>query len=73
MYAIEHAHRICDWQENMVSEEIPPKWMWCFEEELEIWFEEVDQQRKARFGGGESRGDENVPMMQNEMTKGRRR
>ena len=71
MMAITHAHSILGWQENMVSEEMPPKWMWHLDWELEVWFERVDKERKARFGGGgddEDTGD----MMTNDLAKGRR-
>lgn len=70
MRAIEHASQIIDWQENLPKDEMPPPWMWPFQEELEVWFEAVDQKRKdAR---PDSSGDETVPMMTNELAKGRR-
>jgi hypothetical protein len=69
--ALDHAHRVCDWQENLLSDEMPPRWMWPFEDELEIWFEAVEEQRKARYGGGDSSGDTSVPMMKNELAQGR--
>jgi hypothetical protein len=66
--AIAHAHRILGWQENLLSEEQPPQWMWPFESELELWFEEVDQKREERYGGSEgSSSGESVPMMTNEL------
>lgn len=46
--------------------------MWPFEDELESWFEEVELQRKERFGGGSSSEPTDVPMTQNELAKGRR-
>lgn len=69
--AISHAHRILDWQENLSSDEVPPSWMWPFEDELEIWFDQVEEKRSERYG---NRGDNDttVPMMSNEMAKGRR-
>lgn len=66
---MEHAHRVLSWQENLMSEEVPPPWMWPFEDELELWFEEVDRKRKERFGGdSEPEGE----MMENEYARGRR-
>lgn len=65
--------RVVDWHENLMPDEVPPPWMWPFEDELEIWFERVDEERKARYGGGGSGGDETVPLMQNELTKDRGR
>jgi hypothetical protein len=72
--AIEHAHRILDWQQNLQLEEIPPVWMWPFEEELEIWFDEVEEKRKDKYGGGGGdSSDESVPMMSNELAKDRKK
>lgn len=70
MLAIEHAHRVLDWQENLSSEEMPPRWMWPYESELEIWFDEVEDKRKQKFGGSGS--DDAVPMMTNELARGKR-
>lgn len=77
MFAIQQANRILDWHENLMGEELPPEWMWHLEHELEAWFEEVDRKRKERFGSrdDDDDGDEPkqvVPLMQNELTKGRR-
>lgn len=68
--AIEHAHRILDWQENLSHDEIPPSWMWIFEDELEIWFDDVEEKRKEKYG--DRSGDTTVPLMDNELAKGRR-
>ena len=57
MYALTHAFRILSWQENLLEEERPPEWMWPFEDELEIWFEEVDRARKEKYST-DSSGDE---------------
>lgn len=73
--ALFHAHRILDWQENLMEGEMPPEWMWPFEDELQIWFERVDEARKEKYGGGgssSSSGDEGL-MMGNEMAAGRGR
>lgn len=70
--ALEHAHRVIDWQENLKSDEIPPRWMWPFESELEIWFEEVDEKRKEKYEGGSGESHDEVPMMSNELARGRR-
>lgn len=56
-YVLNHALRILNWQENLVDDEVPPKWMWLFEDELEKWFKEVDRARKEKFG----RGDDEEP------------
>lgn len=71
MYSVQHANRVLDWQENLSGDELPPSWMWPFEDELDIWFDGVDRARKEKYGGGTSR-DEDVPQMQNELAAGRR-
>lgn len=67
---LEHANTVLDWQENLSKDEMPPSWMWPFAHELELWFEDVDQKRKEKHGI--AGGDETVPMMNNELAKGRR-
>lgn len=61
--ALDQAYRILHWQENLTEDEMPPKWMWHLEWELELWFEEVERLREEKYGGGR---DEEVPMMKNE-------
>ena len=64
--AIDHGHKILNWQENLMSEEMPPKWMWHLDWELEKWFEEVEISRKSKYDGGPDDSLEEVPMMRNE-------
>ena len=47
--AIEQAVTILSWQENLVSEEMPPKWMWHLDWEIENWFIAVKNKREARY------------------------
>lgn len=71
--AIEHAHMVLDWYEHLQKEEVPPPWMWPFHSELEIWWEEVEAKRDEKYGrSSESSGDKDVPMMSNELARGRR-
>lgn len=67
---VAHAHRILEWQENLQTDEMPPEWMWPHDDELELWFEEVDRARKERYGGG---GDDSgsETMLKNEYAEGR--
>lgn len=70
--ALTHAHRVLDWQENLMSEEMPPEWMWPLDDALESWFKEVERKRKDRFGGsGDDDDDDGTPMMHNEYAKDR--
>lgn len=62
------------WQENLGKDEVPPEWMWSLDDELESWFEDVEEAREAKFGGSSTRNkDEVVPMMQNQLSKNRRK
>lgn len=63
--AIEHALKVCSWQENLIGKEMPPSWMWPFDDELEIWFERVDRERKEKYGGDSEDDREESPMMDN--------
>lgn len=70
---MQHANLVIDWQDNLAREEMPPRWMWPFVDELEIWFEEVEEQRKAKYGSNNSDStDTDSPMMENELARGRR-
>lgn len=67
--AIEHALRICSWQENLMPEDMPPNWMLPFEDQLKIHFEEVDRRREEKYGTGS--GDvESSDMMSNDLSSG---
>lgn len=69
--AIYHGYKILDWFENLTEKEVPPEWMWSFDDELTEWFEEV----KASRDGDSTQQDDRteVPMMENELTASRRR
>jgi hypothetical protein len=68
---IEQAFRICSWQENLQEDEMPPKWMWHLEWELETWFAEVDQARKDKYGGDADDDREETQMMGNDLARER--
>lgn len=69
--AIAHAYKIMDWHENLPEDEIPPQWMWAFDKELKVWFEEVKEARKAERDNPNRSKDTEVPMMQNELSQRR--
>jgi hypothetical protein len=73
MRAVNHAHVILSWQENLGEDEIPPEWMWPLDEELESWFDEVKESRRDRAGNRDNGRSSTVPLMQNELTRRRRR
>lgn len=69
---IQHAHRILDWQENCIDDEMPPRWMWPFDDELETWFDGVMTARKAKFSSPGSDEEPEGGMEENELARGRR-
>lgn len=48
--AIDHALKVLSWYENLEKSEIPPQWMWHLDWELSDWWEQVDRERKAKYG-----------------------
>lgn len=57
----------------MDLKEVPPEWMWPFDEELEHWFDDVDRKRRAKYGGEDEPGGEvEGDVMENELAKGLR-
>lgn len=57
--AVDHALRILSWQENLPSDEMPPRWMWCLDWEIDKHFEVVESRRKTKYGTS-SNGDEEL-------------
>lgn len=55
--AIEQAYRVLSWQENLTDEEMPPRWMWHLDWELEAHFTTVKRKRDERFGINSSSED----------------
>lgn len=72
MLAIEHAHRILTWRENLPNEEMPPAWMWHLERELDLWFKQVEKNREDNRPGGGGGDEGSSGGVQNELTKGMR-
>jgi hypothetical protein len=67
--AVEHAHSILNWQENLPDKDVPPQWMWHLDHELELWF---DALKTSRGSSGDTSDDGEAPMMRNALVKGRR-
>jgi hypothetical protein len=72
--AIEHANRICQWQENLMPDEMPPHWMWHLDGTLDDWFAEVERKREDRHHNPEGavNDDSSGSWVENEYAKGRR-
>lgn len=58
--AIEHSEIILSWYENLQAKEIPPPWMWPFQDELDKWFEEIESIRKNESGSGSDETPEDM-------------
>ncbi len=65
--ALHHAHMVNTWHANYPAHEVPPRWMWPFEDELDQWFTEVKLAREQ--GSNEDSVDD---MMVNEYAEGLR-
>lgn len=59
---IHHAFAILSWLENLSDEDMPPSWMWAFDEELTDWFDAIQAKHKSEMSG-----DETSEMMKNEV------
>lgn len=68
MLAINHSLRIIAWQENAQEEaDVPPRWMWTLENELEAYFLNRKREKEAKYGvassgSSSSDGDEDVDL-----------
>lgn len=53
---------------------MPPEWMWPIDELIAEHFERVREERDEKYGTTSDKddGDTKVPLMQNELSKGRR-
>lgn len=61
---IEHAQNVLSWHENLMSEDIPPKWMWHLPDQLDLHFKMVEDKRGKKDGGSDDGG---VPLDRNEL------
>jgi hypothetical protein len=59
----------CTGRRTLFSEDMPPEWMWPYDDALEEWFDQVDRRRKDRAGRPDE-DEEPDDMMQNQLTKG---
>lgn len=66
--AVEHSLRVMSWYENLPGDEIPPGWMWPFEDELDIWFAAVKKKNDEKYGR-DSGDEESSEMMENEFAE----
>jgi len=55
--AIDQALKILSWQENLPSDEMPPRWMWHLDWELEAHFTKIKNERDRKFAQPSSSSD----------------
>lgn len=71
--AIGHGRMILGWHEHLQEEDIPPRWMWALDEELERHFDRVKARREAGHRWGDDDDEEHGLVIRNEYAKGRGR
>ena len=57
---LNHALTIVNWMENLPSDEMPDKWKWHLDWEIESHFQFVKEQRDKKYGTQNS-GDSSEP------------
>lgn len=51
MLALQHALMIISFQENLSSDEMPPRWMWALDWEIETHLEVIKAKRDSNYKG----------------------
>lgn len=64
--AIDHASNVNTWFSNCTESEMPPRWMWPFDSEINEWFDEV---QLARQSGSTNNDADSEDMMVNEYAR----
>ena len=64
--AVDQAYRIISWLDNLPKKEMPPQWMWPFDEKIIEWFNAVNSDRNGGISTDESKN-----LVQNDFAKGR--
>jgi hypothetical protein len=67
MLAIEHCNSVLSWRENLANDEIPPRWMWPFVEDINEWFEVIQMNRDEKSGKDQPDPEKN--MLTNSLAK----
>lgn len=65
MVAISHAHTVINWQENLPLKDMPMRWQWHLDHEIENHFEDLEAAR----GGTSDSGELEAPMMRNALVE----
>lgn len=60
---MDHALSVLNWQENLLPNDLPPRWMWHLDHELERWFDAIKAERDRPMSSPS--GEREAPMMIN--------
>lgn len=58
MSVLNHALFIISLQENFSAEEMPPRWMWHLDWEIDTHLKLIRSKREAKYGGGGAEEEE---------------
>ena len=58
--ALNHALIVMGWYEHLAEGEIPPQWMWPFDDALEEWMDGVKADRKSQYSTDASDTEANM-------------
>jgi len=63
------ANSVINWQKNLPEDEMPPRWMWPFSDELEEHFKEIKIARKQKSNKNDSDDSVSSNMIENEYAR----
>lgn len=67
--AVSHADHILQLQENLDRDEMPPRWMWPFVDEMNEWIDRVQSDRRNKSGAPAATSDDDT-MQENALLAG---
>lgn len=58
MTSLDHALRILNWQENLMDDEMPERWKWHLDSEIETHFKLIKDKRTYSSGSSDSSSED---------------
>ena len=58
MGVLNHALVITSWMENLPEDEVPPRWMWHLDWEIQSHFIKVKEEREKKYSSGKNKDEE---------------
>lgn len=62
---LDHAYRILSWMENLPEDEMPDRWMWHLDWEIDAHFDVVKAKREAKHDLSPGESEEELDWEQN--------